>query len=262
MRSRIVRIILPVLAAGTLYAAVSAPQIGVIRCSDGSVRSVYGLAANFILAAKPLATADAVSFSDRAGLIALNGAIELVQPNGALLGKYESHETKPILNVDGDAGSAIAWLPSENAVLCWTGSNFRLYSIAPLEGRVTTLRASAPDRAQLLILNGDGSSSRATVILSTGELLTLDIVPATSGPAFAQQTAILSRGANGLVVDTASGLRQSLPVPNDVVVERMSSEWLHLSSAGTNRNWALHMAGAQVELFVLPGVQMHKEAGK
>lgn len=262
MRSRIVRILLSVLAAGILYAAVSAPQIGVIRCSDGSVRAVYGLAANFILAAKPFATADAVSFSDRAGLMALNGAIELVQPNGAPIGKYESHETKPILNVDGDAGSAIAWLPSQNAVLRWTGSNFRLYPIAPLEGRVTALRASEPDRAQLLILNGDGSGSRATVTLSTGELLTLDTIPAANGPAFAQQAAIISREQKGLLVETANGLRRSLPVPGDVVVERMSSEWLHLSSPGTNRNWALRVAGSQVELFLLPAVQMDKEAGK
>lgn len=261
MRSRIVRIVLAVLAAGILYAEVSPPQIGVIRCSDRSVRAVYGLAANFILAAKPLATADAVSFSDRAGLIAVNGTIELLQTDGTFISKYESSETQPVLNVDGDAASAIAWLPSQNAVLRWTGSSFRLYPITPLEGRVTALTASAPDRAQLLILNNDGSGSRATVTLSTGELVTLDVVPAASGPAFAQQGAIVSREQKGMVVETAGGLRQFLPVPNDVIVERMSSEWLHLSCAGTNQNWALHIAGSQVELFILPAAQT-QERGK
>ena len=262
MRSRIVRIALPVLAAGILQAQVHAPQVGVIRCSDGSVRAVYGLAANFILASKPFASAGSASFSDRAGLTAANGRIELIKTDGTRIGEYESHEASPVLNVDGDAASAIAWLPSDHAILRWTGASFQLYPLSPLEGRVTSLKATSPDRAQLLVLNEDGSTSRATVTLSTGELVSLDAVPGTSGPAFAQQAAVISQEQNRLVVETANGLRQPLPVPEDVTIERMSTGWLHLSSATTNRHWALHVSGPQIELFVLPGVRSGKEAGK
>jgi hypothetical protein len=262
MRSRIVRIILPVLAAGILHAEVSAPQLGVIRCSDGLVRAVYGLAGNFILANKVLAPAGAVSFSDRAGLMAKNGAIQLVKADGAPLGKYESQDSKPVLNVDGDVESAIVWLPSEHSVLRWTGASFRLYPLAPLEGEVTAIKATAPDRAQLLILSDDGNISRATVTLSTGELVSLNVVPEASGAAFAQQSALISHERDGLVIETPDGVRQHLPVPSDVVIERMSSEWLHLSSVRTNQDWALHVAGSQVELFILPAVQRHEEAGK
>lgn len=266
MRSRIVRIIFPVLLAGILQAQVRAPQIGVIRSSDGSVRAVYGLAANFILASKPIATADTVSFSDRAGLIAANGRIQLVKPDGTPVGEYESHETKPVLNVDTDAASAIAWLPSEHAILRWTGAKFQLFPIAPVEGRVTSLKADGTNRAQLLVLDDDGSTSRATIALSTGELVSLDIVAGASGPAFAQQAALisheLSHEQKELVIEFANGMRQHLPVPGDVVIERMSSEWLHLSSPATNQHWALHVAGSQVDLFVLPGLQLSEEVAK
>lgn len=266
MRSRIVRIIFPVLVAGILQAQVHAPRIGVIRCSDGSVRAVYGLAANFILASKPFATADAVSFSDGVGLIAANGRIQLVKTDGTPVGEYESRETKPVLNVDTDAASAIAWLPSEHAILRWTGANFRQIPVAPFEGRVTSLQAVAPDSAQLLILNDDGSTSRAAIALSTGELLSLEIVPGASGPAFAQQAALLSHELSHeqkeLVIEFANGVRQHLPIPGDIVIERMSSEWLHLSSAATNRHWALHVAGSQADLFVLPGLQRSEEVAK
>ncbi len=262
MRSRIVRIILPVLAAGILYAEVGAPQIGVVRYSDGSVRAVYGLAANFIIAGKPFASADAVSFSDRAGLLAKNGTIQLVKADGATLAKYESNESKPVLNVDGDAESAIAWLPSEHALLRWTNAGFRLYPLAPLDGRVTSLKADGPDRAQLWILNNDGSTSRATATLSTGELVSVDAIPGASGPAFAQQSALISHERGGLAIETANGLRQTVSVPSDVVIERMSSGWLHLSSASTNQDWALRVAGSEVELFVLPAAQSRQEAGK
>lgn len=260
MRSRIVRIILALLAAGTIHAEVSAPQVGVIRCSDGSVRAVYGLAANFILANKPFAIADVISFSDRAGLIASHGNIQLVKASGAPIADYESHETAPILNVDNDAASAIAWLPRAHAILRWIGSNSQVFPIAPLMGRVTAIKADGADRAQLLILNEDGSTSRATVTLSTGELVSLDAVPGTSGPAFEQQAALISHGQQGFVVETANGLRQFLPVPADATIERMSSEWLHLSATQTNQNWALHVAGSQLELFVLPAI--HPEAAK
>jgi hypothetical protein len=104
------------------------------------------------------------------------------------------------------------------------------------------------------------------VTLSTGELVSLDAVPGASGPAFAQQAALLSHELSHeqerLVVETANGLRQHLSVPSDVTIERMSSEWLQLSSAATNQNWALHVKGSQVELFVLPTVQGQEEAAK
>lgn len=262
MRSRIVRTIFPVLLAGMLQAQVHAPRIGVIRCSDGSVRAVYGLAANFILASKPVAIADAVSFSDRAGLIAANGRIQLVKSDGTRIGEYASRETNPVLNVDTDAASAIAWLPFEHAILRWAGASFRRIPVAPLEGRVTSLEAVAPDSAQLLILNDDGSTSRATIALSTGALVSMDIVPGASGPAFEQQAALISHEQKELVIELANGLRQHLSVPGDVTIERMSSEWLHLSSAATNQHWALHVVGSQVDLFVLPALHRTEEVAK
>ncbi len=262
MKPHIVRIVLPVLAAGVLQAQVSAPRIGVIRCADGGVRSVYGLAANFILDGKPFSTADAASFSDRAGLIAWHGTIRLVAPNGAVEGVYQSGEPEPILNVDSTSATAIAWLPRTQAILRWTGSEFRLYPVSPgtLNGRVTSIRAAGTDRAEMLVLNPDNSNSRATVELSSGNLTSVDTVPGVKGPAFAQKAAIVFRDNQKLAVETADGLRHILPVSGDVSIERMSTEWLHLSSAGTNQRWALHLAGSQVQLFVLPNALNQEKA--
>lgn len=255
-------LVLPVLAAGVLQAQVAAPRVGIIRCSDGSVRAVYGLAGNFVLANQPFATADAASFSDQAGLIAKNGTIRLVAPNGAIEGEYESHEAKPLLNVDGESTSAIAWLPAAHAILRWSGTAFRLYPVAPgsVDGRVTSIRAIGRDRAELLILNSDGSSSRATITLSTGNLASLDPVPGAAGPAFAQQTTLVLHDAKGLIVEAPNAVRQALPVSGDVAVERMSSNWLHLSSTRTHQHWALHVDGSQAQLYVLPNISKDEAA--
>lgn len=255
-------LVLPVLAAGVLQAQVAAPRVGIIRCSDGSVRAVYGLAGNFVLAHQPFATADAASFSDQAGLLAKNGTIRLVAPNGVLEGEYESHEAKPLLNVDGESTSAIAWLPAAHAILRWSGTAFRLFPVAPgtITGQVTSIRAIAQDRAELLELNSDRSSLRATITLSSGNLTSLDAVPGATGPAFAQHAGFLFHDDKQLIVETPNGVRQALPVSGNVAVERMSSNWLHLSSAGTHQHWALHLDGSQAQLFVLPNISKEESA--
>jgi hypothetical protein len=262
MRSDIVRIILPALAAGALHAQIHAPNVGTIRCSDGGVRVVYGLAANFIVADQPFAVADAVSFSDRAGLIASKGKIQLLGSDGRLIGEYNAREANPILNVDGGSATAIAWLPSEHAVLRWAGTQFRVFPVPAIESRVTSIRAAGPDRAQLLIFNDDGSTSQAIVALPGGDLVSLDAVPEVSGPVFAEQKSLIFREGKNLAIETPDGVRHTLRVPGDVVIERMSSEWLHLSFTGKNRHWALHVAGQQPELFVLPDVRSTEEATK
>jgi hypothetical protein len=262
MRSRIVRIVLPALAAGVLQAQIQAPKIGTIRCSDGSVHAVYGLAANFIVANQSIASADAVSFSDKAGLIAKNGKIQLFGSGGVRLGEYRSHETSLILNIDDDATSALAWLPSAHAILRWDGTQFRVFPMPAIEGRVTFIAAGAGDRAQLLILNNDGSTSHAVVTLSTGDLVNSDIVPGVNGSVFAQQGSLIFREGQHLAVETRDGVQHALPVPGNVVIERMSSEWLHLSSAGKGHQWALHLASQQPELFVLPDARSNGEVAK
>lgn len=262
MRSCIVRIILPALAAGVLQAQIRTPKIGTIRCSDGSVHAVYGLAANFIVASQSIATADVVSFSDKAGLIARNGKIQLLGSDDARLAEYQSHELSPVLNVDDDAASAIAWLPSAHAILRWCGTTFRAFPVPALEGRVIFIAAEGADRARLLILNGDGSTSRAVVTLSAGNLLNSEAVPEPGGPLFAQERSLLFRNGQDLAVETPDGLQHTLPIPWNVVIERMSSEWLHLSAGGKGHQWALRLTGPQPELFVLPEVRNGEEAAK
>jgi hypothetical protein len=218
------------------------------------------LAANFIVADQPFAMADAVSFSDRAGLIASKGKIQLLGSDGLLIGEYNSREANPILNVEGDKATAIAWLPSERTLLRWAVKQFRVFPVPAIEGRVTSIRTAGADRAQLLIFNNDGSTSRAVVALTAGDVISLDTVPGVSGPVFAEQKSLIFREGKNLAIETPDGVRHTLRVPGNVVIERMSSEWLHLSFAGTNRHWALHLVGSQPELFVLPDVQSTEEA--
>src|SRR5579875_1764717 len=99
---RIFRWALPVcFAAGLLPAQVSIPRIGLARYADGSVWAVNGLRANFVLGTRLLTTVTAASFSDAGGLVAIPGEIDLIRPDGSVVGRYRTDETQPLLDIPG-----------------------------------------------------------------------------------------------------------------------------------------------------------------
>lgn len=251
------RILLPFVLpflAGSLPAQVATPKIGVARYADSSVRTVFGVSDNFIVSAQGLASADAVSFSDSGGLLSKSGHIQLIAPSGKILAEYDSGESMPILNVDGDLTSAIAWLPTQYALLHWNGKSFVTTNVnAPLFGRVTALRVSNSKTACLLLAEPNGVVSEAAISLDTGNLVGLNVLPGVAAPAFAQQGFVLFHDEHGLEIASGSGAPRTLPLPaSDLTFERMSSDWLHLTSPATKQNWALHLTKTVLELSELP----------
>src|SRR5690242_8290491 len=175
-----------------LEGQVTAPRIGIVRYSDGSVWTLNGLRANFIVGSRLFPSATAVSFSDEAGLVALPGEVDLVNLDGSVVGRYPTDEAQPALNVPGGILSATIWLPSKQTLLRWDGKSF------------------------------------------------VDAEPEFTDPAFHQKSFTLFSDADGFQVQSADGNTRTLPITApDIRIERMSGDWLHLSSASTHRDWAL-----------------------
>lgn len=200
------------LAAGLLPAQVGTPRIGLVHYADGSVWSVNGLKANFVLGTRLFEGVSAASFSDAGGLIALPGEIDLVRLDGSTIGRYQTNEPHPVLDIDGDLTSATVWLPQQRVSLHWNGSEF------------AATDADAP------------------------------------GAIFHQKSFTLFSDADGLEVQASDGSTRTLPIKAaDVKIERMSGDWLHLSSAKEHRDWALLLTTKELELSELPPPQ---ETGK
>jgi hypothetical protein len=246
---------LPICLAGLLCAAVRAPNVGVVRYADGTVRPVYGLEANLIAGGQMLPIADAVSFSDYGGLVALNGRIQLVGPRGALVAEYNSHERKPVLNIDRGLRSAIAYLPSREALLRWNGKSFVLRKLnrGTVSGTVTSVQFLGAQMARLLTTTKNDNVSEVMISLETGELVSERFLPGVKGPAFLYQAFVLFRGKQGLEVEAPGGSRRTVPLPaNDFQIQRMSSDWLHLSSPSIARDWVLHLNRTALDISELP----------
>jgi hypothetical protein len=242
-----------------LPAQVGAPNVGSARFA-GHVFAVHGIPANFLVAKTPWTSAVAVSFSDAGGLLSQNGTVTLTGPDGVSLADYASGESAPVLNIDGPLATAVAWLPSKNALLHWNGTAFILQQVnaSAFAGEVTYLHLVSPRMAGLLVTNGDNSVSAVTVSVDNGEVLSADLLPSAHGRAFVQCSFVISEDKQGLVVESASGERRTItlaqnPLPEgDLSIERMSTDWLHISSASTGQHWALYLNSKDLRLSALP----------
>jgi hypothetical protein len=73
------------------------------------------------------------------------------------------------------------------------------------------------------------------------------------GRAFAQRSFIVAANSKTLVIESANGQRRVLPLAaRDPIIERMSSDWLHIFSASSGEHWALHLTQTDLHLSRMP----------
>jgi hypothetical protein len=249
------------LLAELLQAQVDTPKVGFARYADKSVRAIFGIHADFVVERQERGSADALSFSDSGGLIARNGMIQLRNSDYSLVAEYNSGEAAPLVNVDGDPTTAIAWLPDRRALLHWNGKTFDLVETNAngLFSRVTSVWVQNARTAKLLISEQGGAVSEATVSLVTGDIIALQLLGGVQAPAFHHQSFVLFPDKHGLVVASGASIR-TIPLTagilaiKDLAIERVSSDWLHISSAGIPQNWILHLTGGVLEISELPAL--------
>jgi hypothetical protein len=240
---------------GLLCAQVSAPEIGVVRYADNAVRPIYGVEANLVVGKQMLPSADAASFSDFGGLVAIKGHIQLVSRRGVVVSDYYANERKPLLDIDGALTTAIAYLPSRDALLHWTGKSFVLTQLdsGAFPGAATSVQMQGAHSAKLLATTSRGDVSEITLSLDTGQLTSVKFLPGIRGPAFLHQAFVLFHDKQGLEVEAPDGKRRTLSFWSKYfTVERMSSDWLHLTSLSTQQSWALHLNGMALQLSEMP----------
>lgn len=239
-----------------LLAQVGVPKVGIVRYPDGTFHTVQGLPANMIVSDLPLDPAQAASFSDAGGLTWQGSVMRLLASDLSTVAEWPVAE-RPLLAMDGAATSALAWLPAAHTLLHWNGAAFDIFDVAEsdVEGKVTDLQSAGPRQARLLVLHADDSVSRVTVSLRNGSLVSSEPLAGVHGFAFGQSFLIVSASGKDLVADNLRGFSRSVPLPApDLVMERMSNNWLHLYSPGLRQNWALHVTQGDLSLSMLPGL--------
>jgi hypothetical protein len=243
--------------AGSLHAQISAPELGVVRFGDNAVRRVYGVEANLVIGKQMLPSTDAASFSDFGGLVAVKGHIQLISRRGFVIGQYYANERKPLLDVSGGLTTAIAYLPGREALLHWSGKSFVLTQLeaGSFSGTATSVQMHGAHTARLLATTARGTVSEITISLDNGQLTSVKFLPGIRGPAFFQQNFVLFHDKQGLEVESPDGNRRTLAFSSrDYIVERMSSDWLHLTSPSTKQAWVVHLNNTALHVSEMPSI--------
>ena len=248
------------LLSGLLKGQLSVPRLGFARFPDGSMHAVRGLSENMIVDPRRSIAADNASFSDSGGLTSTKGLIRLISAEGALLGEYRSNETRPILNIDSSLQSAVVWLPSKHALLGWNGTAFTTAAIddSAFGGKVTFVRLAAGKTAEVFVELADSSVAKLSISLTEARLINAEGEPGGHGAVFVQQGWMLSQNDRGLLGELPNGNRQTIelskePLPaDDLTIERMSNNWLHVSSRSTGTNWAVYLSSTKTSVSLLP----------
>jgi hypothetical protein len=78
-------------------------------------------------------------------------------------------------------------------------------------------------------------------------------LPGIQGLAFLHHAFVIFHDKQGLEVEAPDGSRRTVPVAaQDIAIERMSSDWLHLTSPSTNQSWVLHLNNTVLQLSEMP----------
>ena len=232
------------LLPGLLAAQMGAPNPGFVRFAGAGVESALGLPGNLLLVPSAFPNADAIAFSNRLGLVASAGRIRLVQTNGTVLGEAEYNGVAPVLNVDRQADSALAWIPSERVLLYWQSGNFERAEAGAVPDQVTSVALVEPHIARLFTANVDGTVSAIDVSLPSGTTRNATVLPGAHAPAYTFGTSLIYTDADGLQIERVDGKKCTLAAPaRSFTAERMSSDWVHLYFATTKTHYALHLSG-------------------
>jgi hypothetical protein len=246
-------ILCTLLAAAGLQAQIAAPNPGIVRYADLPLQALLGIPGNLVPVATTLGDAEAVSFSDTAGLIVRGNVIRLEHLDGSLIGEYEYTGTLPVLGADPSPASAIAWLPEAHAIVWWNGKNFRKITIDAFQGLVNSVRMDGAQAARFLINSPDSTTSSARVSLPDGNPISVDYLPGVSAPVFEFGSYRISADEHGLMLEQSGGMPAALPFPAArFTAEQMSSVWVHLYVPANRQHWALHLNRESPTLSRLP----------
>jgi hypothetical protein len=237
-----------------LQAQIAVPNPGIARFSGLPLQTILGVSGNLLLANSGLSPAEAAAFANSAGLIAGGGLIRFVTSGGTVLGTCSYRGSAPLLNIESTPATAVAWLPEEQKLLRWTDGECTSSSLmAALPGRVTSVALLSTKLARLLIAAPDATVSAIDIALPAGEVVSASVLPAVGAPAFAFGEFMIWPGTDGLEIQQANGLRQTLAAPHaPFTAERMSHDWVHLYFPAQNRHFALHLRTDQSSLSLLP----------
>jgi hypothetical protein len=229
---------------------IAPPQLGWLRDANHGLRSVTGLAANFILG-ESLIEGVVSSASSGSFTIVKTGSSVLVLDHGGHTIFDAAAEAGPALFAFSDEGiPAFAYLPRSQFLLKWNDDRLTPapFDLEILGGAVQAIASPGPDRAAVVVKRDDG------LWLVDLELGTQTFLPGIDGVVLLRNDgALLYAGRKGFVLRQADGSEQAIQGSAALAsFEQMGKDWVHVIERDSSRHFAIRLEPGREQLFQLP----------
>lgn len=227
-----------------MCASVQAPVAGAIRYASGSVYPLLGMSRAFVPGQAIADHVAAAAFGEKAGILAVDGGLEIVDYSGQRLSRFDGDSSQAVLAMQATPSWAIAWLPASNTIVTFTGGTWRTTALTtPLPGTVVSARVVSQDTAHLLLREG-AQIFEDTVGLASGNVLLQRLLPDVKAPAAYLADGLVYQDGDSLVFATAGAkttVRFATPVAG---FEQMSAQALHATDGTSGTQWAIALTRA------------------
>ena len=233
--------------------AMVPPQLGFVQDSERSLRPVYGVAGNFVLGPCVAGNVISEAFSGSVGLLKTESSLYAFDSEGRLLASLDVASGPALFAFSPGAGTALAYIASNNSLLEWRGDGFASISLDGDIATDTVLAIASPNASQvsLLLQRNDtvwqlnlGSVSEAALPGVHAPLLVLP-----SGD-------LLYRDTGGIVVRKPDGSELQIPatLPANLSLQQMSGEWVQLTDLDSNARFAIRTTQGREGFYQLPEI--------
>lgn len=238
-----------------LVSQINMPKAGVVRYRSGAIHPVYGLGSSWVVRSPFVRSSVAAAFSDSFGLVADGASLSLLKDDFSPVAKTSCLDLRPVLGIGDNAESAVAWLPSANALVTFNGKAFVTTATDGLEpGATVTAVGKTGESVRLLLTQANGSVSVAELSLKTGQLKSMGEIAEARGSAAFHLSYICSVYDGKLHLTSADG-NGTLEFPlnaSAVTFDQSSTASLHITSPGDSRNWIVYAENGHPALAELP----------
>jgi hypothetical protein len=239
----------------TLSAAaqVTAPRIGMATDNAGRLRPITGVAGNLIPGAPVASGVLSAAASDVVALVKTRAEIVVIE-QGVVL-RARAPEGPALFAFAADGTPAFAWLPTDRALLRWTGNNFAPVPLetAAISGDIVAIGVG--DTAHInLAVSQNGALQILRVSLIDGVIAVVTSLPDQAhAPLLMADGAILYAVPGALVLRDSGGHERQIPFSGAAsAITPMSSRWAQVI-ATSGRRYAVRLADGAA--FQIPGVR-------
>lgn len=236
----------------TAQSGITAPQVGFARDRAGVVRSVTGLAGNFLLGDPAETGVLSAAFSGRLGVWKTANTLEVADRNGQIIDIMDAPDGPAVMGFSTDGATAVIYYRQAQTLFCWHGGH-----LTPLPFDATQLpgdlvAAAVSDRRDVILLvQREDALWRVRLPARGGSTPLVEPLPGVHGPALATGDGrIIYRDEHGLVIRAIDQTEVYVALDAPDSLAWLGGDWVHTRTG--SQNFAVRLTAGRVQAFLLP----------